>query len=560
VVRRIYLHLISSLSILGLIVQSTSALAGLSESTAASFDALGTTDKTTTAKTIPATTTLIAQLAPEATLQGETAAAPASIDPVTSVSQFADVKPTDWAFQALQSLIQRYGCISGYGDGTFRGNQALSRYEFAANLSACLDRVNEQIATATTELVRQEDLVTLQRLQTEFSAELVTLQGRVDSLEARAAELEANQFSTTTKLVGQAIFAVNIGGFSGSRIISPTGTAIADEDPNATLLYRASLNLNTSFNGTDLLQIRLLAGSDGSNDNAAGFLEPNFASVLDFSVPGRDDQLGIGRLFYTFTPVENLSITLGAAIVASDFVDKNSYANLSFLDFSTQALVNNFILFPRPGGSGAVINWNPGGGAFKLRAVYVAANGASLNSDSQRFIGGPSAPILIFPNRGGNGGLFGDPYQGIIEVEYSPSKAFALRLQYAGGQVLDSDFNAFGVNFELALSQRMGVFGRYGYGDYKNTFQGDINPNYWMAGVAFRDLFIPGGLAGIAAGQPFIENTVGNATQTNIEAFYNLPVSDNIRVTPLVQVIIDPANQNSNGTIVTGTIRTVFSF
>ncbi|MBC1222991.1 carbohydrate porin [Nostoc sp. UCD121] len=481
------------------------------------------------------------------------------MDSVTSVSEFADVQHTDWAFQALQSLIQRYGCIIGYADGTYRGNQALTRYEFAANLSACLDRVNEQIAT-TADLVTKEDLVTLQRLQAEFSAEIVNVRGRLDNLEARTAELAANQFSTTTKLVGQAIFAVNMGGFSGDRIIAPTGAVIADQNPNTTFLYRASLNLNTSFNGTDLLQIRLIAGSDGSTDNAAGFLEPNFGSVLDFSVPGRNDLLGIGRLFYTFTPVKDLSVTLGAAIVAPDFVDKNSYANTSFLDFSTQALINNFILFPRPAGSGAVINWNPGAGSFKFRAVYVAANAASLNSDSNRFIGGPSAPILIFPNRGGNGGLFGDPYQGIIELEYSPSKAFALRLQYSGGQVFDSRFNAFGVNFELALSQRLGIFGRYGYGDYKNTFQGDINPNYWMAGVAFRDLFIPGALAGIAAGQPFIENTVGNATQTNIEAFYNLPISDNIRVTPLAQVIIDPANQNSNGTIITGTIRTVFSF
>ncbi|WP_242061196.1 iron uptake porin [Nostoc linckia] len=568
------MHLISSLSILGLIAQSTFALAGVSESTAvsrewlitpeavsaANFDLWGTTDKTTTATTIPPTTTFIAQLAPDATLQGETLSTPASMDSVTSVSQFADVQLTDWAFQALQSLIQRYGCITGYADGTYRGNQALTRYEFAANLNACLERVNQQIATATADSVTQEELVTLQRLQTEFSPELATLRGRVDSLEARTAEVAASQFSTTTKLIGQAIFAVNMGGFSGDRIIAPTGAVIADENPNATFIYRASLNLNTSFNGTDLLQIRLLSGSDGSNDNAAGFLEPNFGSVLDFSVPGRNDQLGIGRLFYTFTPVKDLSVTLGAAIVATDFVDKNAYANTSFLDFSTQALINNFILFPRPAGSGAVINWNPGGGAFKLRAVYVAANGASLNSDSQRFIGGPSAPILIFPNRGGDGGLFADPYQGIIELEYSEGKAFAVRLQYAGGEVLDSRFNAFGVNFELALSQTIGVFGRYGYGDYSNTFQGDINPNYWMAGIAFRDLFVPGGLAGIAAGQPFIENTVGNATQTNIEAFYNLPISDNIRVTPLVQVIIDPGNQNINGTIITGTVRTVFSF
>ena len=31
---------------------------------------------------------------------------------VTSVSQLSDVQPTDWAFQALQSLVERYGCIA----------------------------------------------------------------------------------------------------------------------------------------------------------------------------------------------------------------------------------------------------------------------------------------------------------------------------------------------------------------------------------------------------------------------------------------------------------------
>jgi len=38
---------------------------------------------------------------------------------VTSVSQLSDVQPTDWAFQALQSLVERYGCVTGYPDGTF---------------------------------------------------------------------------------------------------------------------------------------------------------------------------------------------------------------------------------------------------------------------------------------------------------------------------------------------------------------------------------------------------------------------------------------------------------
>ncbi len=112
-----------------------------------------------------------------------------SLSQVTSVSQFSDVQPTDWAFQALQSLVERYGCIAGYPNSTYRGNRALTRYEFAAGLNACLDRVNELIATATADLVTKQDLATLQRLQEEFSAELATLRGRVDSLEARTAEL-----------------------------------------------------------------------------------------------------------------------------------------------------------------------------------------------------------------------------------------------------------------------------------------------------------------------------------------------------------------------------------
>lgn len=126
--------------------------------------------------------------------------------------------------------------------------------------------------------------------------------------------------------------------------------------------------------------------------------------------------------------------------------------------------------------------------------------------------------------------------------------------------MFDNRFDIFGANVELALSQSIRVFGRYSYGSYSDTAFSNINPNYWMAGISFRDLFIKQGLAGIAAGQPFIEGAVGNATQTNFEAFYNYPVNDNVRLTPLIQVVTNPANQESNGTIVSGSVRTVFSF
>ncbi len=486
---------------------------------------------------------------------------------VTSVSQLADVQPTAWVFLALQSLVERYGCIAGYSESlsgtlreqTFRGSHTLTRYEFAAGLNTCLERVSELLATKTQSLVSREDLAVFQRLQEEFAAELATLRGRVETLETRTAGLEARQFSTTTKLTGQVIAAVTGGSFSGDRILAPTGAIVAERDPNTTVIYRTSLFFSTSFQGTDQLQVRLTAGSEGANDNAAGFLEPNFGSVLDFSVPGRP-QFALGRLFYTFTPIRDVTVTLGPQIVATDYVDRNRYANTSFLDFSTQALINNFPLFPRSVGAGAVLDWHPERSAFKLRAVYVAGNAASFNTNGQRYIEGPQAPALLFPNRGGSNGLFGDPYLGIVELEYAPSRAFTLRLQYSGGKFLESRFDVFGANVEVSLSKQVALFGRYGNGTYLNTTVGNLNPQYWMAGVAFRDLFMPGALAGIAVGQPLIESNVGNATQTNFEAFYNLPLNENIRITPLVQVITDAGNQGSNGPIITGTIRTVFSF
>lgn len=112
-----------------------------------------------------------------------------SSDQVSSITQFSDVKPTDWAYQALSNLIEHYGCVAGYPNGSFRGQHSLSRWEAAALLNACLDRVTE---------ITDE----LRRLMMEFKKELTITKARVNSLEAKVAELEATQFSTTTKLIG----------------------------------------------------------------------------------------------------------------------------------------------------------------------------------------------------------------------------------------------------------------------------------------------------------------------------------------------------------------------
>jgi hypothetical protein len=201
---------------------------------------------------IPSLSSAVAQPIESASPSSDSLAAMAQI---TSVSQLSDVQPTDWAYQALRSLVERYGCIVGYPDITYKGNRSLTRYEFAAGVNACLDRVNELIAAGTTGLATKDDLATLQKLQAEFASELALLRGRVDALEARTTELEANQFSTTTKLVGEAIFAVNDA--FGDEVGELNNTVLND---------RIRLELQTSFTGKDLLRTRLAAG------NASPFL------------------------------------------------------------------------------------------------------------------------------------------------------------------------------------------------------------------------------------------------------------------------------------------------
>jgi hypothetical protein len=263
---------------------------------------------------------------------------------VTSINQFSDVKPTDWAFQALNNLIERYGCVAGYPDGTYRGKQALSRYEAAALLNACLDRVTE---------VTDE----LRRLLDEFAKELTVIRGRLDKLDAKVGKLEAQQFSTTTKLQGQAIFvlggvnasgnslyqgfnlpatAPNANAFNGLPIVAAAlpitlpltaaNTATfynllypqnAAAKYNAlygatTFSYDFRLNLSTSFTGKDLLYTRLRSGNFNNAFSGNGLNLTRLDSVSNgFGTgPGFNSSnvVGIDRLWYRFPAGKEFSL------------------------------------------------------------------------------------------------------------------------------------------------------------------------------------------------------------------------------------------------------------
>lgn len=487
-----------------------------------------------------------------------------SVSSTPMVHQLTDVQPDNWAYEALEALIERYQVIVGYPNKTYQGNRSLTRYEFAAALEAVLNRMELIQAENSPNPVLPEDLLTLERLRRDFAPELVAIRERINGIETRTANLEATQFSTTAKLLGQALFAFSAGGFEGDELLDATGAVIATEDPQVTLIYRVALDLDVSFQGSDLLKIRLDQGSDSFDDHAAGVLEPDFGSVLDYSAKPPRDNLGVSRLYYTFAPLADMSVTVGPVLLPTDHLDRNQYTTPSSQAFSTQAFNYNYLLFPVISiGPGAALDWNPNGGALTLRSVYTALAGDEPAAASSEPVAGVFPPgRFLYPADSleeTDRGLFGTPRQGIVELEYSPDEALAVRLQYSGGTIYDERFDVVGANVELTLGN-IGMFGRYGYASYENTSQGDINPNYWMAGLAVLNLLQESDRAGVAVGQPFIANELGDGTQTNIEAFYNFFLNDNVHLTPLVQVIVAPGNQQENGTIFTGTVRTVFSF
>jgi hypothetical protein len=251
--------------------------------------------------------------------------APVASDQITNISQFGDVQPTDWAYQALNNLVEQYGCVAGYPNGTFKGAQPLSRFEAAALLNSCLDRVTE----ATDEL---------KRLAEEFKNELAVIRGRIDGIEKKIGKLEATQFSTTTKLQGEATFDIGAVSFGGSQYGPSTANGAGAVAPNngttnatrysgnnnrnwgaLTFNYDLRLNLNTSFTGKDLLYTRLRSGNF---TNSVFNGNPYSLLALDkaFAPTGGNNVFNLDRLYYRFPVGKTFTALVGARARNTEFL------------------------------------------------------------------------------------------------------------------------------------------------------------------------------------------------------------------------------------------------
>ncbi len=491
-----------------------------------------------------------------------------SSEQVTSITQFSDVYPTDWAYQALSNLIERYGCVAGYPNGTYRGNRAMTRFEAAALLNACLDRVTE---------VTDE----LKRLMKEFEKELAILKGRVDGLEAKVGELEATQFSTTTKLKGKTTFVIGANTFGGdaknTQVYSANRSDLGDATlvrgypsnwipkrlqntiiPNrrssdidftrtekmadaansnlgaTTFNYDQQLDLDTSFTGKDLLKVRLRTGNFQNSafgfNASTGIGSPfggTFATASGMEAAFEEGTIGnaisVNRLFYQFPIGSDFTVTAGGVVRQDDMlaVWPSAYPADSVLDFFTYA--------GAPGtynlnlGSGAGIWWQKD--AFSISANYVSANGNDGN-----------------PNVGGIA-TDGAAGTGTVQVAYAKDNwGLAAAYNYSSqnwgnlyqstGTPLATQVGTLGNTNSVGVSawwtpENAGFIPSISVGWGLNTTTGaedatllgynfdSATTQSWYVGLQWADVFLKGNSAGMAVGQQGFVTALGLSGRTD---------------------------------------------
>ena len=453
---------------------------------------------------------------------------------VTSINQFSDVRPTDWAYQALANLVEKYGCVAGYPNGTYKGGQAMTRFEAAALLNACLDRVTE---------VTDE----LQRLMEEFKTELATLRGRVDGLEAKVGTLEAQQFSTTTKLRGEANFI--LGG-----VPDYDSTADPGSQDRTTFNYDIRLTLDTSFSSKDLLRTRLRSANYtlSSPFNASDSL-----FKLDRST-STGDTLIVDRLFYQFPLGDSLTLTAGALV-----------RNTETLAFLPTAYRSQLLDFFTTAGTPGVYNkaTGPGFGASWRQPVAKGQGGwnASLNFIAQD---GELSDAGLFSS---DGSLNTTAQIGYRAPNWGA--AIAYRNGTAGTRTINANGTADDKLSDGQTSNSFSVAAYWqpskaglipsisaGYGFTDISGSGDAaDSDSWYLGFQWDDAFAKGNAAGFAIGQnPSAGPGVSNPL--SLELFYKLQVSDAISITPGIFYITNSSNQLDDSDLWGGVIQAQFRF
>ena len=199
-----------------------------------------------------------------------------------AANPFSDVTPQDWAYQAVAQLASQ-GVVNGYPDGTFKGQNNITRYEMAQMVAKAMTRQGQ---------VDAEQNAIINRLANEFSAELNNLGVRVSTLENKVGNFA---FTGDARLR-----------YQGSH--TEENLYVNDEDTTSPKRskfdYRARVQFEATVNDNTKAVVRLAAGD--KEFGAAGnpettvdqvYVQHNFGKYATATVGRQDLVIGSGLTY-----------------------------------------------------------------------------------------------------------------------------------------------------------------------------------------------------------------------------------------------------------------------
>ena len=227
-----------------------------------------------------------------------------------AANPFSDVTPQDWAYQAVAQLAAQ-GVVNGYPDGTFQGQNNITRYEMAQMVAKALVRQDR---------VDAEQNAIINRLANEFSAELNNLGVRVATLENKVGNFK----------------------FTGDARLRYQNRKVENEDKSKTYKskfdYRGRVKFEATVNDNTKAVVRLMGskefGGKGNPDTAIDrvYVQHNFGKYATTTLGRQDLTIGAGLAYDDVFEgaVANVGKDKLNASVAYGYLQAGKYQTLNF--------------------------------------------------------------------------------------------------------------------------------------------------------------------------------------------------------------------------------------
>jgi Carbohydrate-selective porin, OprB family len=468
------------------------------------------------------------------------------VQPETPEGVSEIVRPSDWQYTALQGVATKYGCNPNLN------NQPVSQLEFARGLNTCLNAVEPKLAQQPS-TVTAADLEVIKRLTQEYRAQLTEIDGRLTSADKRVAQAQTNQFSTTTKLKGEAVFNV-------------TGVVSGANSNNIVFGDRVRLLFESSFNGKDKLWTRLATGNQPSLGSTFKSASSTGGQVIE---TGGNNSVSVDWLAYQF-PVANTNVYVAAYNgLQADYAPTygSNFEDFTGASGAISAFAESSPIYKIGGGSGVGTNLpiadtgltSVSLGYFAFNANTIAntatTTGGVFGTDnslfgqlnfkfSPQFEGG-----LTYINSSHNGSIFNG-----TGVVVGTALANNLATTSPGGR---TTANSFGAEFAYKASDKLAF---NGFAMTSNAKRGGTTDNIWSygGGISFPDIDGKGSLLGLFVGaEPYVAGV--GSVPFHLEGFYKYKFSDNLSITPGLIYVTSPDQTSGNNALI-GVVRTTFLF